>query len=89
MTQEEGTMKKKNFGLPGNPVVDTAIVGAGELPVGEGQFYATMALAAEQRTANLIAAATATYADGSAMFPFLMGVDGDGLVDEIKERLGF
>ncbi|MCG7309715.1 MULTISPECIES: hypothetical protein [Brachybacterium] len=38
----------------------------------EAQAQATLALAYEQRTANLIAAATATYADGTAMFPELI-----------------
>jgi hypothetical protein len=47
---------------------------------------ALLAVAYEQRTANLLAAASAKYADGTAMFPDLMGAD-EGIQYEIRERL--
>jgi hypothetical protein len=47
---------------------------------------ALLAVAYEQRTANLLAAASAKYADGTAIFPDLMGAD-DGIQYEIRERL--
>lgn len=48
------------------------------------QTQATLALAYEQRTANIIAYATARFADGSAMFP----ADIDGAREVIYARLG-
>ncbi|UYL87429.1 hypothetical protein SEA_PUREGLOBE5_66 [Arthrobacter phage Pureglobe5] len=76
MKWREGEEPFANIPLPPTPLASA-----------EAQVNATLALAYEQRTANLIAAATAQYADGSAMFASLMGVDGDGLISEIKERL--
>ena len=43
-----------NFGMPGNNIIDQALVGK-SVPGVEGQFLATIALAFETRTANLIA----------------------------------
>lgn len=75
-----------NLGMPGNTHVDRMIE-RGSIVIEEAQYLATMAVAFEQHTANLLAAVTATYADGSAMFPELMGADGE-LQATIKERLG-
>lgn len=49
----------------------------------DANTQATLALAHEQRTANLIAALTATFADGSAMFP----PTSDQRREEITKRL--
>lgn len=49
----------------------------------QAQARASLALARELRTASLIQAATAKYADGSAMFPDLP------LPRAIREALGF
>ena len=48
------------------------------------QREATLALAFEQRTANLIAVSVATFADGSAMFPAQI----DSARSQIADRLG-
>lgn len=50
----------------------------------EAQVRATLALVDEQRTANLIAVATARFADGSQVKPGLS----DALWQQITERLG-
>ena len=73
---------------------DVEAVGEGRRPAPEAvqaltaaaQVSATLAVAYEQRTANLLAAANSKYADGSAMFPDLMGAD-EGIQIEIRERL--
>lgn len=49
----------------------------------DAHTQATLAVAYEQRTANLIAAATAKFADGSAMFPPIS----DARREEITKRL--
>ena len=48
------------------------------------QREATLALAFEQRTQTLLAVATATFADGSAMFPAQI----DSARRQIADRLG-
>ena len=48
------------------------------------QREATLALAFEQRTQTLLAVATATFADGSAMFPGQI----DSVRRQITDRLG-
>ena len=48
------------------------------------QVEATLALAFEQRTQTLLAVATATFADGSAMFPGQI----DSVRRQITDRLG-
>lgn len=50
----------------------------------DAQTQATLALAYEQRTQTLLAAATATFADGSAMFPAQI----DSARRQIAPRLG-
>ena len=70
-----------NKRLPGNPHgYDPANSGYRARAVAEAVYQ----LAYEQRTANLIAAATATYADGSGIFPEV-SVD---MRLEILDRLG-
>lgn len=54
----------------------------GGIILAEAQAYALIALAEEQRVANLIAYAVAQHANGSAMF------NPDAVRDEIRERLG-
>lgn len=70
-----------NKRLPGNPHgYDPANSGYGPRAVAEAIYQ----LSYEQRTANLLAAATATWPNGSAMFPQIS----DGMRAEILERLG-
>lgn len=66
-----------NFGMPGNPIIDTGLAPRGQLPVAEAHYLAVLALAAEQRTANLIA-----YA---AQNPDVLV---EGIDVEIRSRLG-
>jgi len=78
--------------MPGNPHADAAqpVYSSHQTheQVQESLVYtqreATLALAFEQRTANLIAVATATFADGSAMFPAQI----DSARRQIADRLG-
>lgn len=79
-------MQPTNYSIPGDPVPVPIL--PSEHNIESAKVWATLALAYEQRTANLIAMATAKYADGSAMFASLMGPSGEGLVSEIKERMG-
>ena len=65
--------------LPNNPFAD---IWDDRNPVMSGDLRA---VAYEQRTANLIAAATATNADGSAMFPAQI----ETLRTDILARLGY
>ena len=78
--------------IPGNPHADAAqpIYSSHQTheQVQESLVYtqreATLALAFEQRTANLIAYATATFAGGAAMFPGQI----DSVRRQITDRLG-
>lgn len=69
-------MTTYNLGMPGNTHVDK-LVAVGNIPVETANYYATMALAFETRTANLLAVATA--------FPEMAD---DSLKDMVKGRLG-
>lgn len=76
-----------NLGMPGNTHVDQ-LIERGTIPVSEGTYLATMALAFEQHTANLIAY-QANILNSYVEAPKVpRSKEADALNDTIKTRLG-